>query len=141
MVGSMGRCTGCPRCDQLPANVFCSACLDKKYGELEQRRKVQERVRRRALRLKPTTWDGTLMMVLICPKDHRWESVADFTATGDPFRTPICSDCGLFWNRYQRIVLGEVTDTACTEKCWKAKDDVCKCSCGGARHGIFRNAA
>lgn len=133
--------TGCPRCDELGPNVYCSICLSKKYGALEKRQKVQSRVLRRVSRLKRPTWDGTLIMGLLCPNNHQWDTIADFAAKGDPFRTPQCPECGLFWNRYNRIVLGEQTETACTEKCWKAKELVCKCSCVGAKHGILRGAA
>lgn len=29
----------------------------------------------------------------------------------------------------------------CGPQCWEAKDDVCRCSCGGRNHGIRRNNA
>lgn len=139
----MSKNTGCPRCDELPDNVYCSICLSKKYGELEKRSKRQAKARKYVRQLKPLASDGQLVMVLICPNSHRWESPADFTAKGDPFSIPRCPepDCGLFWKEHNRIVLGEFSDAACTERCWKAKDYICKCSCGGAKHGIMRSAA
>jgi len=30
-----------------------------------------------------------------------------------------------------------LTDATCGEACWAAKEDVCKCSCGGHNHGIL----
>ena len=27
----------------------------------------------------------------------------------------------------------------CNEACWEAREDVCRCSCGGANHGIYRH--
>lgn len=29
--------------------------------------------------------------------------------------------------------------TACGPMCWEAREDVCRCSCGGANHGIHRH--
>lgn len=31
--------------------------------------------------------------------------------------------------------------TACGPACWEARDDICRCSCGGANHGCHRGAA
>lgn len=36
-------------------------------------------------------------------------------------------------------MIGIFALTACGPACWEAKDDVCRCSCGGAHHGIHRN--
>ena len=30
-----------------------------------------------------------------------------------------------------------LTDATCGEACWTAKEDVCKCSCGGHNHGCL----
>ena len=32
-----------------------------------------------------------------------------------------------------------LTDATCGEACWRAREDVCRCSCGGANHGIQRS--
>ncbi len=29
-----------------------------------------------------------------------------------------------------------LTDMTCGEKCWNAKEDICRCECGGKNHGI-----
>lgn len=34
-----------------------------------------------------------------------------------------------------------ITDATCGEACWSAREDVCRCSCGGKNHGITRNGA
>jgi len=34
-------------------------------------------------------------------------------------------------------MLSIVTDATCGEGCWTAKEDICKCSCGGHNHGIL----
>lgn len=35
-------------------------------------------------------------------------------------------------------ILAIMTETTCGEACWCAMEDVCRCSCGGKNHGIFR---
>ena len=30
------------------------------------------------------------------------------------------------------------TETTCCEKCWYAKEEICRCQCGGRNHGILR---
>jgi len=32
-----------------------------------------------------------------------------------------------------------VTDQTCGEACWHAREDVCRCACGGKNHGILRS--
>jgi len=32
-----------------------------------------------------------------------------------------------------------LTAHTCGEPCWQAQEDVCRCSCGGANHGILNN--
>ena len=34
-------------------------------------------------------------------------------------------------------MLSIITDATCGEGCWAAKEDICKCSCGGHNHGIL----
>lgn len=34
-----------------------------------------------------------------------------------------------------------LTGSTCGEACWEAREDICRCSCGGKNHGILRNAA
>ena len=31
-----------------------------------------------------------------------------------------------------------ITDATCGEACWSAREDICRCSCDGANHGITR---
>ncbi len=31
-----------------------------------------------------------------------------------------------------------LTETTCGEACWKAREDVCRCSCGGKNHGCSK---
>lgn len=35
-------------------------------------------------------------------------------------------------------IFGILTDQTCGEACWHARDEVCRCSCGGKNHGILR---
>lgn len=35
---------------------------------------------------------------------------------------------------------GTLTDRTCGDACWQAREDVCRCSCGGAHHGCLRAA-
>lgn len=35
-------------------------------------------------------------------------------------------------------IAATVSQSTCNEACWHAVDDVCRCSCGGRNHGIFR---
>jgi len=34
-----------------------------------------------------------------------------------------------------------LTGHTCGEACWHARDEVCRCSCGGANHGILHNGS
>lgn len=34
-------------------------------------------------------------------------------------------------------LFGILTETTCGEACWHAREDVCRCSCGGKNHGIL----
>jgi len=36
-----------------------------------------------------------------------------------------------------RTVLAVITSQTCGENCWHAKEEVCRCSCGGANHGCL----
>lgn len=36
-------------------------------------------------------------------------------------------------------VLSILTDTTCGEACWHAREDVCRCECGGRNHGCLRD--
>lgn len=31
-----------------------------------------------------------------------------------------------------------LTETTCGESCWHAKEEICRCSCGGKNHGILK---
>ncbi len=33
-----------------------------------------------------------------------------------------------------------LTEQTCGEACWHAREDVCRCSCGGKNHGCLRSA-
>src|SRR3990167_4742820 len=33
-----------------------------------------------------------------------------------------------------------MTAATCGDMCWQAREDVCRCSCGGANHGCLRTA-
>jgi hypothetical protein len=33
-----------------------------------------------------------------------------------------------------------LTNTTCGEACWQAREDICRCSCGGKNHGCLRSA-
>ena len=35
---------------------------------------------------------------------------------------------------------GIFTDATCGDACWHAREDICRCSCGGRNHGILRSA-
>ena len=36
-------------------------------------------------------------------------------------------------------LLDRITDATCGEACWAAREDICRCSCNGANHGITRD--
>ena len=33
-----------------------------------------------------------------------------------------------------------LTDATCGEACWEAREDICRCSCGGKNHGCMRTS-
>lgn len=37
----------------------------------------------------------------------------------------------------QRVLMAISTGSTCGDGCWHAREDVCRCSCGGANHGIL----
>lgn len=37
-----------------------------------------------------------------------------------------------------RYLMAVLTGSTCGFPCWQADEDVCRCSCGGANHGILR---
>jgi hypothetical protein len=38
----------------------------------------------------------------------------------------------------QSIIQAMITEQTCGEMCWHAKEDICRCSCGGRNHGVLR---
>ena len=34
-----------------------------------------------------------------------------------------------------------LTDQTCGDACWRAREDICRCSCAGAHHGCLRSAS
>ena len=41
----------------------------------------------------------------------------------------------------QNAILAAIqTESTCGEACWSARDDVCRCSCGGRNHGVLRGS-
>lgn len=40
----------------------------------------------------------------------------------------------------QTLIEAMYTEATCGEACWCAREDVCRCSCGGKNHGILRTA-
>jgi len=40
----------------------------------------------------------------------------------------------------QSILQAMITEQTCGDACWHAKEDICRCSCGGRNHGILRTA-
>ncbi len=43
-------------------------------------------------------------------------------------------------HKIQSIIEAMITEQTCGEACWHAKEDICRCSCGGRNHGILRTA-
>lgn len=46
----------------------------------------------------------------------------------------IASDTGL---PLQRVLRAISTGSTCGDMCWHAREDICRCSCGGVNHGIL----
>lgn len=38
------------------------------------------------------------------------------------------------------LLLSVLTGATCGFACWEAREDVCRCSCGGKNHGVLRHA-
>lgn len=36
------------------------------------------------------------------------------------------------------MVNGQYSDFSCNEACWYAKEDICRCICAGANHGLYK---
>jgi hypothetical protein len=43
-------------------------------------------------------------------------------------------------NTNMNFVEAILTETTCGEACWQAREDICRCSCGGKNHGCMRTA-
>jgi hypothetical protein len=39
----------------------------------------------------------------------------------------------------QTILQAMITEQTCGEACWCAREDICRCSCGGKNHGVLRD--
>lgn len=39
----------------------------------------------------------------------------------------------------ERIVTGMITGHTCSDACWYARQETCRCSCEGANHGILKD--
>lgn len=39
----------------------------------------------------------------------------------------------------QRVLRAITTGSTCGDGCWHAREEICRCSCGGANHGILLN--
>ena len=37
------------------------------------------------------------------------------------------------------LLMAVVTGSTCADACWYAREDVCRCSCGGANHGVLKD--
>lgn len=35
-------------------------------------------------------------------------------------------------------LVGVITESTCSDGCWYAREEVCRCSCGGSNHGCLR---
>ncbi len=35
-------------------------------------------------------------------------------------------------------LMAAITESTCGEPCWEAREDVCRCSCSGKNHGIYK---
>lgn len=42
--------------------------------------------------------------------------------------------------RTDMLKLSILTGHTCGEACWEAREDICRCSCGGRNHGILRTS-
>ena len=40
----------------------------------------------------------------------------------------------------EHMLAAILTGQTCGEACWEAREDVCRCSCGGVNHGVLRDA-
>ena len=40
----------------------------------------------------------------------------------------------------QTGIVAFLTDATCGEACWEAREDICRCCCGGKNHGVLRTA-
>ena len=38
---------------------------------------------------------------------------------------------------YRKLAFAILTGSTCGDTCWHAREEVCRCSCGGANHGIL----
>jgi hypothetical protein len=82
---------------------------------------------------------GRIPLRLSCLTGHRWVSQID---PGSEDRAgvvdPNCPICQEFYTEYH-IVRGTVDESIeCVDRCWKADQRTCVCSCGGLNHGIAR---
>ena len=40
---------------------------------------------------------------------------------------------------FTSLAMAILTDQTCGEACWHAREDICRCSCGGKNHGCLRS--
>lgn len=126
---------GCQRCAELADGLICGICAERAGVKDESRKRRRAAVRRQVRKAQPAFIDRSIQRLwLRCEGGHAWLSNAAL-GKEDMVDDPRCPICDRYF--YKAMVIKATLDESvnCDEKCWKAREPICRCSCGGANHG------
>jgi hypothetical protein len=121
----------CVKCQELPPNVLCGLCVERKYGAQAagrgRKRPTPRSIKRNSQGVRSRTQ-------LQCQNRHTWISNVDYSSDSS-LATPRCPSCRQYFTSQRRVLVTLRETTKCDGRCWGAEHFRCVCSCGGVNHG------
>lgn len=125
-------------CASYAPGIACGVCTGRVEDANGTTRKRQQTIRK-ALDRRPGGPTGAPSGVrrgtAICEEGHPWSTVT-LRGRNDEVEDAQCPECGRYLIRIGFVQGEYVADVVCVDACKNAKDDVCRCACGGANHGM-----
>jgi hypothetical protein len=137
MAASYSR-PGCLVCAESQPGLACGVCTDLHQNANAAPRTRREKIRKaftRRLGGATRTPSGVRRGTAICEDDHLWSTVT-LPGRNDEVEEPLCPQCGKYLLRIGFVQGEYAEDVECVDICKNAQDFKCRCSCGGANHGM-----